>query len=108
MKNIGNHEFEYYEEQAAYFQYTHDRDVYEDDISEEYLRLDASVIEMVQQKVCEDYRNGRKSGRRELENYLLDQGIVKYGQTAPIIDDLYVDYEMAFIGAESLEKSRKY
>ncbi len=98
MKTIREKEFEYYEEKAAYFQYTHERDYAEEyEISQDYLNLNPKVIEAVKKKARIDNKAGKeKMTVRQLEEYLLDEGIIKYGETAPVIDDLYVDYEMEF------------
>lgn len=100
MKTIREKEFEYYEEKAAYFRYTHERDYAEEyEASQEYLNLNPKVIEAVKEKAKTDIKDGKeKMTVLQLEDYLLDEGIIKYGETAPVIDDLYFDYEMEFYG----------
>ncbi len=99
MKTIREKDFEFYEEKASYFQYTHERDYEEYEVSQEYLDLNPKVIEAVKKKAQKDAQaSDTKMTVRQLEEYLLDEGIIKYGETAPVIDDLYVDYEMEFYG----------
>ena len=81
MKNREKHDFEYYEEQAAYFQYTHEKN-WDDECEADYLNLHPEVVDKVQKKAMEDVASGKpKMGLRELEEYILDEGIIKYGET---------------------------
>lgn len=105
MKKIKNHDFEYYEEKAAYFQYTHDNDYDDMDISEAYLNLDHSVIEAVQDKAESDAINGRKIRQKELEHYVVWHELVKPEDALSVIGELYDDYELAYMGFEALRES---
>lgn len=101
MKNNKRHDFEYYEEQAAYFQYTH-TNYFDDEVEPDELDLHPEVIDAVQKKAKNDAESGkRKMGLRELEEFLLDEGLLKYGKTAEVIEDLYCRYEYMFIASKS-------
>jgi hypothetical protein len=105
MKKKENHDFEYYEEKAAYFQYTHNSDYEDDDISEAYLNLDHGVIEAVQARAEKDASNGAKIGQKELENYIVQHELVKPEDALSVIGELYDDYELAYMGVEALLQS---
>ena len=104
MKRIMNHDFEYYEEKAAYFQYTHNNDYDDMDTSEAYLNLDRKVIEAVQEKAEIDVVNGRKAGQKELEHYVAEHELVKPEDALSVIGDLSDDYELSYMGFEALRK----
>ncbi len=100
MKNSENHDFEYYEEQAAYFQYTHEKN-WDYECEADFLNLHPEVVDKVQKKAMEDIASRKpKMGLRELEEYVLDEGLLKYGETAEVIDDLYISYEYVYIAEE--------
>ena len=107
MKEKRNHDFEYYEEKAAYFQYTHSNDYDDMDINEAYLKLDAKVIEAVQKKAEKDATIGRRIGQRELERYIVQRKLVKAEDALAVLGDLYVDYELAYMGIEALREAEK-
>ncbi len=107
MKNREKHDFEYFEEQAAYFKYTHEKN-WDNECEVDYLKLYPEVIEKIQKKAVEDIACGKpKIGLRELEEYILDEGLIKYGDTAEVIDDLYCSYEYFFIADEYRREHEK-
>ena len=105
MKRIKDHDFEYYEEKAAYFQYTHNNDYDDTDICEAYLNLDHRVIEAVQGKAETDVANGTKMRQKELEHYIVQLELVKPEDALSVIGELYDDYELAYMGFKALMES---
>ncbi len=105
MKEIRNRDFEYYEEKAAYFQYTHNNDYDDMDTSEAYLNLDSGVIKAVQEKAEIDVLNGEKTGQKELEHYIVQKKLVKPEDALTVIGDLYDDYELAYMGVQALQEA---
>ena len=96
MRTIREKDFEYYEEKASYFQYTHERDYAEEnEVSQEYLDLAPGVIETVRKKALMDVKNGEKRmNAHQLEEYLVKEGILTDKEVIPVIDDLFLDYKM--------------
>ena len=98
MKDLGSHDFSYYEEKSAYFQYTHSSDRYElTENEEEYVELPEKVFEVIQKRAKRDVKHDRPQiTRQDLEELLLDAGLLKYGKTAPVMDELIWDYQYVY------------
>ncbi len=97
MKTIREKDFEYYEEKASYFKYTHEPVYEECEDFQDYLTLKPEIIEAVKKKARNDLKQGNeRMSVTELEEYILDEGLIKYGETAKVIQYLYVDYEAEF------------
>ena len=95
MYGIRSKDFRHYEEQAAYFKYTHN----EDDgsmMSDTYLCLRPRVIEAVQKKAEIDRQKKIMMGTRDLEKFLLEEKLLKASEIEEVLDDLYKDYETFF------------
>ena len=106
MKGTGSHDFEYYEEQSAYFQYTHNQDGDELFGCEgEYCDLSKEVFDLIKKRAERDVKHNRPMiTRHELEELLLDAGLLKYGKTAAVMDELHWNYQWAYDTAQQEKK----
>ena len=59
MKDIYEKDFEYYENRASYFAYTHEPADYDCGISDEYFELDQKVIKAVEKLGTQDREEAR-------------------------------------------------
>ncbi len=103
MKKTGSHDFEYYEEKAAYFQYTHNDDEWDEPLGDddEYCDLPMEVFDLIQKRAERDVKHDRPMlTRHELEEILLDAGLLKYGKTAAVMDELHWDYRWTYDAAK--------
>lgn len=98
MKEIRSREFEHYENEAAYFAYTHNDD--DDDPGssvEEYEALDRRVIEFVQERGARDRADNRpKLKFEQLSRLIISEGLLTREQVDTVMINLFVDYICAY------------
>lgn len=112
MKEIHEKDFEYYENQASYFAYTHDVDDYDCGVSDEYLELDQKVIKAVEKRGVED--RVEKIPERsvdQLAEFIIADGLLPKEKTDPVKYELHMDYTLAYeyydVGREKKNKGKE-
>ena len=97
MKEIRKKDFDCYEKKAVYFDYTHDTDDNGLDWSDEYLSLNKSIIEAVENRGIQD-RVGKlpKKDIIQLREYIIEEGLLEKEKIPPVLDELFRDYSLAF------------
>ena len=97
MKGIHEKDFEYYENQAAYFTYTHDPDDYDCRISDEYFELDQKVIKAVEKLGTQDWIE-RKPERsvEQLAEFIVSEKLLPKEKVDPVKYELHMDYSLAY------------
>ena len=97
MKDIYEKDFEYYENQAAYFAYTHDPDDYDCWISDKYFELDQKVIKAVEKLGTQDWIE-RKPERsvEKLAEFIVSEKLLPKEKVDPVKYELHMDYSLAY------------
>ena len=97
MKEVRARDFEYYENQASYFEYTHDPDTNGFEFSDEYDALDPKIVETVIKRGVQDKLEKRKKRSEEqLSEFVVSEGLLTKENTAPVLYDLHIEYSLAY------------
>ncbi len=104
MKEIRAKEFEYYENEAAIFAYTHNCDEDLGSSYEEYEALDKRVIEFVKERGSQDQANSNsKLSFEQLSGLIISEGWLTRDQTNKVIFYLFLDYLRSYTDNEETE-----
>ena len=97
MQVIREKDFEYYENQASYFAYTHDSDDYDCGLSDEYFDLDPKVIKAVEKRGKQD-RIEKKPERsvEQLGEFIVTAKLLPKEKVDPVKYELHMDYTLAY------------
>ena len=99
MKEIRPKQFEYYENEAAYFAYIHNSDEDPGSSYEEYEVLDGKVIEFVKERGAYDRANNNpKLSFEQLSGIIISEGWLTRDQTNKVIFYLFLDYLRSYNG----------
>ncbi|MCR5735770.1 MAG: hypothetical protein K6G22_14280 [Lachnospiraceae bacterium] len=97
MREIQAKDFDYYENQASYFAYTHEADNEDCGASDEYYELDPGVIKAVEKRGALDrIENIPERNTDQLAEFIVAEGLLTKEEAEPVICDLYVDYIVAY------------
>ena len=90
-------DFEYYENQAAYFAYTHDPDDYDVDFSDEYMDLDPAITTAIEKRGAQDRIEGlTKRNPDQLVEFVVFEGLLTKDKAEPLKNELHMDYMLGF------------
>ncbi len=97
MRVIREKPFEYYVDQASYFDYTHDDDDYDCGYSDEYLDLNPDVIKAVQKRGMQDRtENIPRRSVDQLAEFILKEGLLSKDDIDSVKYELHMDYSMEY------------
>ena len=98
MKGIHEKDFEYYENQAAYFAYIHDPDDYDCWISDKYFELDQKVIKAVEKLGTQDWIE-RKPERsvEQLAEFVVSEKLLPKEKVDPVKYELHMHWLMSMM-----------
>jgi len=97
MYGIWEKDFEYYENQGSYFEYTHDEDAYEEEELYEQLEYERTVAKVIRERAAQDRReNIPARDIDQLVEFIISEGLLPLKKIDLFKYEIIMDYALAY------------